>query len=208
MKQGAIILCGGQSRRMGRPKAWLSFGPEKLLTRIERILSEVVSVRIVVAAAEQSVPPLPSDVILTRDRDPDRGPLEGLRAGLEAAGEQADAFFVSGCDTPLLKPDFVRTLFHLLAPGYDAVVPRDDQHYHPLSAIYHRRVRPHVEQLLSENQLRPRDLFPRIRTREVSLEELQVADPALDSLQNVNHPGEYQTALRRAGYGNPVGPQD
>jgi len=31
MTLGAVVLCGGQSRRMGRPKAWLPFGPELLL---------------------------------------------------------------------------------------------------------------------------------------------------------------------------------
>ncbi len=39
---GGIVLCGGQSKRMGRPKAWLPFGGETMLQRVVRVLAEVV----------------------------------------------------------------------------------------------------------------------------------------------------------------------
>ncbi len=47
---GGIVLCGGQSKRMGRPKAWLPFGGETMLERVVRLLSEVVHPIVVVAA--------------------------------------------------------------------------------------------------------------------------------------------------------------
>ena len=200
MDCGAIILCGGQSTRMGRPKAWLPFGPELLLHRLLRRLGEVVPRRIVVAAVGQLLPPLPADVVVVRDRQPGRGPLEGLRAGLQEGATWAEAFYVSSCDAPLLRPDFVRALLDLLEPGYDAVVPRDADHYHPLSAVYHRRVLPHVEQLLAQDQLRPFLLLQRVRTREVPVEQLRAIDPSLESLRNVNRPEDYRAALRHAGY--------
>jgi molybdopterin-guanine dinucleotide biosynthesis protein A len=185
---------------MGRAKALLPFGPEVLLQRMIRLLSPVAPVQIVVAAAHQSLPELPPEVILTRDRRPGRGPLEGLRAGLLAGSEWADAFFVSGCDTPLLVPDFVRALFELLGPDDDVVVPRDAEYYHPLSAVYHRRLLADVEQLLAEDRLRPLDLLKRVRTREIAADDLRAFDTSLDSLQNVNHPAEYEAALQRAGF--------
>jgi molybdopterin-guanine dinucleotide biosynthesis protein A len=40
---GGIVLCGGRSTRMGRPKLSLPFGPETMLQRVLRILSEVVA---------------------------------------------------------------------------------------------------------------------------------------------------------------------
>jgi molybdopterin-guanine dinucleotide biosynthesis protein A len=206
MKRGAIILCGGRSTRMGRPKAVLPFGPELLLNRVLRVLGEVVPLRIVVAAADQVLPGLPSDVVVVRDLQPGRGPLEGLRAGLREGKTQAEAFFVSGCDSPLLLPDFARALLDLLDPGVDAVVPRDADHWHPLSAVYHRRVLPQVEQLLAEDQLRPLFLLRRVCTREVPVEQLRLIDPSLDSLQNVNRPEDYRAALQRAGYDPSVEP--
>ncbi len=200
MKRGVILLCGGQSRRMGRPKALLPFGPELLLERMIRLLSHVARVQIVVAAQDQPLPDLPPEVIVARDRFPGRGPLEGLRTGLLAGFDLADAFFLSACDAPLLVPDFARTLFDLLEPDWDAVVPRDTEYFHPLCAVYHRRVLPDVEQLLSEDRLRPLDLLRQVRSREVCVEQLRAVDPTLDSLQNVNRPAEYEAALRQAGF--------
>src|SRR5262245_3646442 len=46
---GGIILCGGQSKRMGRPKAWLPFAGETMLPRVVRLLGEVVQPIVVVA---------------------------------------------------------------------------------------------------------------------------------------------------------------
>ena len=43
MNVGGIVLCGGRSRRMGRPKAWLPFAGEVMLPRVVRLLSEVVA---------------------------------------------------------------------------------------------------------------------------------------------------------------------
>jgi molybdopterin-guanine dinucleotide biosynthesis protein A len=102
-----IILCGGKSRRMGRPKVMLPFGPETMLQRVVRLLGQAVDVTVVVATAGQELPELPSAVVLARDRRPDRGPLEGLAAGLGALGDRAELAFLCGCDVPLLVPAMV-----------------------------------------------------------------------------------------------------
>src|SRR5579871_3686754 len=95
---GAIVLCGGKSSRMGRPKAWLPFGPELMLQRVVRILSEVVSPVVVVAAQGQDIPHLPPAVEIARDEHEALGPLAGLAAGLDALGSRVDAAYVSSCD--------------------------------------------------------------------------------------------------------------
>src|SRR3982750_1451674 len=64
MQIGGVILCGGKSSRMGYPKALLPFGPELMLQRMVRLLGEVVSPIVVVAAPEQELPELPPDVLL------------------------------------------------------------------------------------------------------------------------------------------------
>ena len=84
MTAGGIVLCGGKVDEDGDPKATLPFGPETMLQRVVRLLGTVVSPIVVVAAREQSLPELPDDVTVTRDEREQRGPLEGLRAGLKA----------------------------------------------------------------------------------------------------------------------------
>jgi molybdopterin-guanine dinucleotide biosynthesis protein A len=199
MKKGAIILCGGKSSRMGRDKATLPFGPELMLQRIIRLLSEVVNPSgiVVVAAQEQRLPKLPDGMIITRDERPDRGPLEGLAAGLRAIPESIDAVYATSCDVPLLIPAFVEKMFDLLGE-VDIAVPRDGQFHHPLAAVYRPRVLTVIQRLLDEDRLRPRFLFEKVMTVEVGVENLRDVDPGLSTLMNLNHPEDYQAALDAA----------
>ena len=84
MRAAGIVLCGGRSSRMGRPKAWLPFGNEFMLARVVRVLREAVDPVVVVAAPDQDVPPLPPAVRIIRDEIEGKGPLGGLAAGLAA----------------------------------------------------------------------------------------------------------------------------
>ncbi len=193
---GGIVLCGGQSRRMGRPKAWLPFGGELMLPRVVRLLAEVVAPVVVVAAPDQEVPPLPSGVAVVRDSEQGRGPLQGLAAGLAALAGRAEAAYLSSCDVPFLRPAFVRLLVELLG-SHHICVPRAEGHYHPLATVYRLSVVNVVEQLLAEGRLRPFFLFEAVPTRVVEPAELADVDPALESLRNLNTPEDYEAALRQ-----------
>ncbi len=114
MRLGGIVLCGGQSARMGQPKAWLPFGGEFLLSRVVRIACEVAEPVVVVAAPGQDVPPLPREVEIARDELGGRGPLGGLAAGLAALESRCDAVYLSSCDVPFLRAAFVRRVCELL----------------------------------------------------------------------------------------------
>jgi molybdopterin-guanine dinucleotide biosynthesis protein A len=195
---GAIVLCGGKSTRMGTPKALLPFGPETMLQRVVRILRGVVSPIVIVGAADQMLPPLDADIIITRDERGERGPLEGLRAGLKALPADVDCAYVTSCDVPLLEPGFVRQMIDFTR-GYDVAVVEIDGFAHPLSAVYRRTVLPYVEELLAEDRLRPVFLFELVRTRRVRPDEI-TADPGLYTLRNLNTPEDYRRALADAGF--------
>src|SRR5947209_5781711 len=197
MKVGGIVLCGGQSKRMGRPKAWLPFRGEIMLPRVVRLLGEVVAPVVVVAAPGQDVPPLPEHVAVARDPEKGRGPLQGLAAGLEALRGRCEAAYLSSCDVPLLRPAFVRRLIDLL--GEHAIcVPHTDGFHHPLAAVYRVEVLETVRSLLSEGRMRPVFLFESLPTRVVEAEESRDVDPTLQSLRNLNTPEAYEAALRDA----------
>src|SRR5689334_13179323 len=104
VRVGGIVLCGGQSKRMGQPKAWLPFAGETMLARVVRLLGEVVTPLVVVAAPEQQVPPVPNAIRIVRDEERGRGPLQGLAAGLAALDGFAEAAYLSSCDVPFLRP--------------------------------------------------------------------------------------------------------
>jgi molybdopterin-guanine dinucleotide biosynthesis protein A len=182
---------------MGTSKALLPFGPETMLQRVVRLLGEVVSPIVVVAAVGQELPDLPPGTIVTCDERKGRGPLEGLRAGLKALPEDVDLAYVTSCDVPLLVPDFVREML-ALAAAHDIAVMEIDGFAHPLSAVYRRATLPHVEDLLSKDRLRPVFLFEAVRTRRVQPREI-ASDPELRTLRNLNTREDYDRALQNSG---------
>jgi molybdopterin-guanine dinucleotide biosynthesis protein A len=201
VKRGAIVLCGGQSTRMGSSKAMLPFGPERMLQRVVRLVGEVVPREniVVVAAEGQELPELPGEITVTHDRQPDRGPLEALACGFAALADRADAAYATSCDVPLLLPAFIERMFDLLADN-DIAVPKEEKFHHPLAAVYRTSVLPRVEALLAADRLRPLFLFEQSQTREVAVDELRSADPQLRSLRNVNQPDDYASVLQAEGF--------
>lgn len=191
---GGVVLCGGQSSRMGRPKAWLPFGNELMLPRVVRLLRQAVTPIVVVAAAEQKLPFLRSEIEIIRDTEPGRGPLQGLAAGLEALRGRADAAYVSSCDVPFLQPAFVRRLIELLG-DFVICVPEVGGYRHPLAAVYRIEAAAAAARLLAEDRLRPTFLFDEMPTRIIPPEELADADPTFQSLRNLNTPADYEAAL-------------
>ena len=123
MQHGAIILCGGQSSRMGRDKASLDFGGEPMLQRIVSLVSQVVNPSriVVVASSYQVIPELPTSVRVARDRQTGRGPLEGFAAGLRVLQPQCDVVFLTSCDSPRLVPEFVERMLKIRATAEIAV---------------------------------------------------------------------------------------
>lgn len=207
-RAAAVVLCGGESRRMGTPKAWLDWDGEPLLSRVVRVVAEVAEPIVVVAAVDQVLPPLPAPVVAVRDRVGRRGPLEGLGTGLAALDARAtDApwVLVVSTDAPWLAPEFLARLVALAAadPSCDAVVPSVGGRRHPLCAVYGRRVATAVDELLARGERRAMALLDVIATRladEATLladPALAAADPQLRSLGNVNTRDDYEAARRR-----------
>jgi molybdenum cofactor guanylyltransferase len=201
MKKGAIVLCGGKSSRMGRDKATLPFGPELMLQRVVRILSQIVEAGsvVVVAAPNQILPELPPNVMVARDERPDRGPLEGLAVGLRLMQNYVDAIYATSCDVPLIKSEFVAHMFQRLGDN-EIAVPLDGKYHHPLAAVYRPRILGVVESLLASDRLRPRFLFDELQTLEIPVDEMRAVDPDLSTLMNLNHWEDYTNALKLAGF--------
>jgi molybdopterin-guanine dinucleotide biosynthesis protein A len=195
MNVGGIVVCGGQSKRMGRPKAWLPFAGEIMLPRVLRLLGEAVNPLVVVAAPDQELPPLPPGVDVVRDEEKGRGPLQGLAAGLKSLQGRAGAAYASSCDVPFLHPAFVRRMIELLGDKQISV-PHVEGYHHPLAAVYRLEVAAAVERLLAEDRLRPMFLFDLVPTRVVEAAELVAADPTFQTLRNLNTPEDYEAAAR------------
>lgn len=180
---------------MGQPKSWLPFGAELMLPRVVRIVCEAVGPVVVVAAPNQDVPPLPAGVRVVRDEVEGKGPLGGLFGGLTALEGEADAVYLSSCDVPLLKVEFVKRVVSLVG-SLNAAVPRVGDRLHPLAAAYRVEALPVVREMLVAERLRMTDLFAALSARIIESHELADTDPEFGSLRNLNTLDEYEAVLR------------
>ena len=187
----AVILTGGKSSRMGRPKALLPFDDEPLIAHIVRRLGRVFAETVVVAAPDQELPPLP--VLLVRDQVAYQGPVSGIYHGLKAATR--DVCFVTSCDAPFLNLALISHLLSQIA-DWDVVVPFWQERFQPLHAVYRTKVAPLLKDQLERGELRPISLYGKVRTREFREDEIRRLDPEGFSLLNMNSPADYETTLQ------------
>ncbi len=169
---------------MGTPKAWLPAGDETFLGRTVRVVGEVCSPVVVVAADGQELPLLPAGVAVVRDAAPDNGPLQGLLAGLTALLGRCEVAFVASCDLPGLSPDLVRAVLAGLGDAA-ACVPVSGGRDHSLAAAYRLAVSDIVLSLLAGGSRRMLDLLAAVPTVRLP------ADGWAAELRNVNTPAEY-----------------
>ena len=106
----AIVLAGGGSRRFGADKLAVPLADGRsvlahAVAAVEPIAGELV---IVVAPGGSRPDDVPDRAIIVHDPEPDRGPLLGLAAGLEAAGD--GSILLIGGDMPGLDPAVLRLL--------------------------------------------------------------------------------------------------
>ncbi len=188
----AIILAGGKSSRMGRPKALLLFDGEPLITHIVRTLKTLFADIVVVAAPGQELPSLP--VTLVRDEVAYQGPVGGIYYGLKKASGKSG--FVISCDAPFLNQSLISYLTSQIS-NYDVVVPYWQERFQPLHAVYCRSVVPLLREQLERGELRPIFLYEKVRTCKVSEDEIRRFDPEGLSFLNMNTPEDYQAALAR-----------
>jgi len=204
-----IILAGGQSRRMGRDKAFLDFEGAPLIARvIEPVRRVCAQVMIVANGAETygrfGLPVIP-------DVYPGKGSLGGIYSGLQAA--DAGYVLAVACDLPFLNEALLRHLI-TLAPQADVVIPRAHaprskaqraMRYDQLAvkesglqatlAIYSKRCLEPMRVRLLADDLRIINFFDQVRVRIVEPEEVAQFDPQWLSFLNVNTPEDCKSAL-------------
>jgi molybdenum cofactor guanylyltransferase len=201
-----VVLAGGRSSRMGTPKAALEWHGSTLLRRTAGILARVTNGPVVVVRAPgQDLPDLPKGTLITDDPRDDKGPVQGIAAGLAALRGRADVAFISSTDMPFLHPAFAGRVLRVLenSETTDVALPLARGFRQPLAAAYRVSLAETAERLVAEDQLRPAFLFGQCTVEtldDAALKQdplLAELDPDLDSVVNVNTPADYQAARAR-----------
>jgi len=132
MEATLLVLAGGMSRRMGRPKPWIEVGDTVLLRYVvERLTAAFSEVMVSFSEPEQMEQLVPYRVVFDRKRS--AGPLAGLEAGLMAANH--DIVFAVGCDMPYVERSTAE-LAVAAARNCDAAIPRHDGLFEPVCGAY------------------------------------------------------------------------
>jgi molybdopterin-guanine dinucleotide biosynthesis protein A len=134
----AVLLAGGESRRMGRDKAGVVVDDEPLWRRQLRILRDLGPEKVFVSARTKSSW-LPDDTELLLDEPPSRGPLSGLTKAF--ARMRTSHLLVLAVDMPFMTREQLRFLCSLATEGC-GVVSAIGERAEPLAAIYPREAAP------------------------------------------------------------------
>src|SRR5689334_15132911 len=186
-----FILVGGASRRMGRDKALLEFGGQRLLERIALELSGIASAVALVGARQPY-----SSLENVPDVHQQWGALGGIHAGLAAA--KTDWAAVVACDLPFVTRELFERLATFVDHTTDAVVPiQADGRPQPVCALYRAAdCLPEIEKLVAAGEHTPRALLANVRTRFVEFAEVQDLPGAERFFFNVNTPEDLKGAQR------------
>ncbi|MBM3774733.1 MAG: nucleotidyltransferase family protein [Acidobacteria bacterium] len=118
-----LILAGGESRRMGFPKALLSFGGSSFADHLVDLLAAVCAPVIVVVGAHAEAIRAgmrsPSPALVVENPDWRRGQLSSLQCGLRALPPDCRGVVFTPVDHPNIQP---ATLAALLEAGGRAAV--------------------------------------------------------------------------------------
>jgi molybdenum cofactor guanylyltransferase len=132
MNISAVLLAGGQSRRMGRDKATILFRGKPLWQIQLDLLHKLQPAEIFVSARTDPAW-RPPDVTFVPDEPPSRGPLSGVTTTL--ARIRSSHLLVLAIDMPFMTEKHLRYLCDQIEPGRGVLSMIGDR-AEPLAAIY------------------------------------------------------------------------
>ena len=186
----AIILAGGESKRMGRDKANLLLGERTLMQHVIATMQQVFP--FIIVSVRQPRPEI--DLPQICDDPSASGPLAGVLAALSQV--KTPWAFVVACDMPFLQPAMIQALGQY-REDYQAVVPVAQGHPQPLAAFYASSgLSPIRAHLASGGKNSLRAVLERLQVRYVDETELLTADPALRGFFDLDTPQDVARAMQ------------
>jgi molybdopterin-guanine dinucleotide biosynthesis protein A len=192
-----IILAGGKSSRLGYDKIVEKVGKtsllEKVISRIESLGKDII----IVTAEERTFSQLGNrpNLKIVPDILPGHGSLGGIYTGLVTS----NSFYnlVIAADMPFLNQPLLRYMIEV-SDGYDFVLPRFNNFFEPLHAIYSKNCVSPMESMLKQGRKVIIELFDFVKVRYIETEEINQFDPQHLSFFNINTKEDLQLARKIA----------
>ena len=206
MKQAitVVIQAGGMSSRMGEDKALKPFLGHPLIQRVIDRLTPIADELIVTTNRPADYAFLNTStgsarrLRLVSDLKPGRGALGGLYTAIASATHPFVA--VAACDMPFASQIFFEGARRLMVEEEaDVVIARTDEGYEPLHALYRRETcLPAIESAIDADQWKVIAWFPKVKVRELTVQEVKIFDPSGLCFWNLNTPEEFLEAEKQA----------
>jgi molybdopterin-guanine dinucleotide biosynthesis protein A len=193
-----LVLCGGESTRMGEEKCFLQYHARPQWEHLARLLEPLCSGVIVSCHVRQlsrlsaALPSLPHPPMLAADLPEyaGHGPMSGLLTGFHRL--PGYSILLVACDYPLLRTQDLELLIGARRKGADAVCfSREKEGIdEPLVAVYESTAMPAIRESFQQGKYSLRDVLGKIRTHRLEA-------PAGDVLVSVDTPEAFHQALGR-----------
>ena len=190
LNAGALILAGGEGRRIGEFKALVKLNAKPLVLYVVEKAAELFDEVIVVANSERGVEELksilPGKVRIIEDSAEGRGPLAGIVSGAKEVSREYTATLP--CDSPFIRIEVLKLLYEMRL-GFDAVIPRWPNGYiEPLHSVYRTASALSAGmQALKDGKYRVTEMISRLsKVRYVDVEFLRKVDAELLTFFNIN----------------------
>lgn len=181
----AVLFAGGKSSRMQTDKALLPFGGYTTLAEYQhRKLTDLFEAVYLSAKTDK----FPFSCKVIEDKEPLSAPLVGIISLFEAL--KCDAVFILSVDAPFVSAEQIEMLIAAANPAYDAIIAQSPSGIQPLCGIYKKSILPLAYKHLEEKNYALHTLLSDATTHFVTFD-----DDA--PFANLNHPHEYEEALRR-----------
>lgn len=168
MKISAVILAGGESRRMGRDKAEIVFKDKRTIDIMAEKLRCFDEIFI---SADKTYEADGCKNI--SDIYKGKGPASGILSALKEM--KADALFVTACDMPLIKEETVHNMcVEYLKNGsnFDAAVLKTNDRINPLFAVYGKNTAEIFEEAILCGELSVKKIIDKMKVYSVDYEKI------------------------------------
>ena len=160
-----VILAGGQSNRMGFPKACLLLKGKRMIDIILEVFHPLFDEILIVTHDKKRLSEF-KGIKVIEDLVKGYGPLGGIYTGLKAISNDK-AFFVA-CDMPLLHNELIKKILNTsMQNDYQCVVPCTPDKIEPLHAVYSNKILRTIEDLLKGKDFSINQLLKRCRCKYV-----------------------------------------
>ena len=195
--KSCIILCGGQSKRMGQDKGSMIIQNKPMIKHILDTLNHQINEAIIVLNDKKRIDKY-SDFVnfndynykitFCEDEIKNKGPLLGIMTGLKKI--TSNNALILPCDSPYVSKEYIKTMFSEIESNTQAVVPYHDSENklktsEPLHSIYNKNIIPEIEKLIAKDILHIKGLIEKIDAKFILIDNKKIEKK---EFRNLNRP--------------------